>query len=226
MQRIPIQVIFEDNHLIAVNKPAGMLVHGDQTGDITLADHVKQYIKDRYNKPGDVFLGVIHRLDRPVSGVVIFARTTKALSRMNALLRDKQVEKTYHALTRDRLPDFLGTLKHHLAKDSEHNKVKAYASEKKGTKLAITEYEQEGDLDSYRLYKLKPITGRPHQLRVQLAKSGAPIVGDFKYGSPQPNHDKSISLHCSAMSFVHPVQKEKVTITAPLPTTGYWQIFN
>ena len=223
--RVSIKVIYEDNHLIAVDKPAGMLVHGDSTGDVTLADHVKQYIKDRYNKPGDVFLGVIHRLDRPVSGVVIFARTSKALSRMNELLRDKKVDKTYHAIVSGRLPEFEGTLIHHALKDTARNYVHVYTKKKKGTKQAETHYRVLGELSGLQKVELKPITGRPHQLRVQMTKVDCPMVGDIKYGSDRPNQDKSICLHCVSMSFLHPVKKEPIRISSGTPKKQYWDFF-
>lgn len=225
MRRFPIKVIHEDNHLIAVVKPAGMLVHGDQTGDTPLTDHVKRYIKDRYQKPGDVFLGVIHRIDRPVSGVVIFARTSKALSRMNELLRDKKIKKTYHAIVSGRMPDFDGTLVHHLIKDHKHNAARAYTKARKGSKEATTQYVVEGELSGYTKVRLHPLTGRPHQLRVQLSKVGCPIVGDLKYNSDRKTQDFAICLHCSSMEFIHPVKKEPVRIEADTPTSQYWDFF-
>lgn len=224
-RRRPVSVIYEDNHLIAVIKPAGVLVHGDSTGDPTLGDSVKQYIKDRYNKPGDVFLGTIHRLDRPVSGVVVFARTSKALSRMNAMLRDHKITKIYHSVVSGRLPEFQGKLVHHIAKDSDKNFVRAFTRSKKGTKEATTHYEVLGEVSGLTKVKLTPITGRPHQLRVQMAKVGCPIVGDVKYGSDRPMDDLSLCLHCSEMSFQHPVKLEPIRITAATPDKLYWDFF-
>jgi 23S rRNA pseudouridine1911/1915/1917 synthase len=223
--RVPITVIHEDNHLIAVIKPAGMLVHGDETGDTPLIDHVKGYIKDRYSKPGDVFLGTIHRLDRPVSGVVIFARTSKALSRMNELLRKREIKKTYHAIVTGRFPEFTGTLHHHIIKESKSNFVRAFTRSKKGTKPATTEYAVEGELHGFTKVRLHPLTGRSHQLRVQCAKVECPIVGDLKYGSKHKTNDYSICLHCSSMEFIHPVKKESVKIECELPKTQYWDHF-
>ena len=197
----PLQVIYEDNHLLAVNKPAGVLVQGDITEDKPLSEYVKEFIKVRYNKPGDVFLGVIHRLDRPVSGVVVFARTSKALSRMNKMFQDRQVVKTYLAITRQRPDPLHGKLMHYLAKDREKNIVRAYdklskRAETAGVKKAVLDYEMIGELNGYVLLKIKPQTGRPHQIRVQLASIGCPIVGDLKYGYREANRDASICLHC------------------------------
>ena len=220
-----LKVIHEDNHLIAINKPVGALVHGDETGDETLADAVKQYIKLRYNKPGDVFLGVIHRLDRPVSGVVIFARTSKALARMNKMLQEKTITKKYLAIVSIRPEELEGTLTHHLTKDESKNIVKAYASKKPGSKEATLRYKQLGELDGKVLLEVEPLTGRPHQIRVQLSKIDCPIVGDLKYGAEYPLPDKSIALHCKEMSFVHPVTLEPVTIKAFPPSTFPWNTF-
>ncbi len=219
-------VIHEDNHLIAINKPAGSLVHGDETGDKTLADAVKDYIKIRYKKPGDVFLGVIHRLDRPVSGVVIFARTSKALIRMNKMLQDKLIQKKYFAIVSTRPDELSGTLVHHISKDETKNIVKAYASKKSGTKEAILKYVQKGELDGKVLLEVEPLTGRPHQIRAQLFKIECPIVGDLKYGAEYPLPDKSIALHCAQMSFEHPVTKEKIVISAEQPRTFPWNTFS
>lgn len=219
-------VIFEDNHLIAINKPAGALVHGDETGDKTLADSVKQYIKTRYNKPGDVFLGVIHRLDRPVSGVVIFARTSKALIRMNKMLQEKAIQKTYLAIVTKRPEELSATLTHHISKDETKNIVKAYASKKTGTKEAILKYHLKGELDGKILLEVNPLTGRPHQIRAQLSKIDCPILGDLKYGAEYPMPDKSIGLHCYEMSFLHPVKNEPVVIKADPPHKFPWNIFS
>lgn len=224
-RRTPLTIIYEDNHLIAVVKPAGMLVHGDKTGDVTLGDHVKSYIKNKYDKPGDVFLGTIHRIDRPVSGVVIFARTSKALTRMNELLRDKKITKIYHAIVSGRLPEFEGTLTHHIVKDGDRNFVRAYTKARKGTKEAVTRYEVEGEVSGLTKVRLRPETGRPHQLRVQMAKVGCPIVGDVKYGSDRPTQDISLCLHCSEMSFLHPIKKEPLRLRAKLPRKQYWDFF-
>lgn len=220
-----LSVIFEDNHLIAINKPAGALVHGDETGDEPLVDAVKNYIKVRYKKPGDVFLGVIHRLDRPVSGVVIFARTSKALVRMNKMLQEKKISKKYLAILSDRPEEITGTLTHYLSKDETKNIVKAYASKKPNSKIATLNYQQKGELDGKILLEVEPLTGRPHQIRVQLSKIGCPIIGDLKYGATYPLQDKSIALHCQEMSFLHPVGNEPVIIKADVPQIFPWTTF-
>lgn len=224
---IPI-VIYEDNHLIAVNKPAGWLVQADSTGDATLADWVRGYIKLRYNKPGDVFLGTIHRLDRPVSGVVIFARTSKALSRMNELMRNRAIEKVYWAIANERPNPLSGTLKHYILKDSSRNIVKAYdqrSNRNAGAKEAILDYYLLAGLGQQFLIEVRPKTGRPHQIRVQMSKLGCPIKGDLKYGSTDKLKNGSIFLHCRSMSFIHPVKKEKITITAKPWKNSVWLLF-
>ncbi len=223
-----IQVLFEDNHLIGVNKPAGWLVHGDETGDKPLSDFTKEYIKIRYKKPGDVFLGVIHRLDRPVSGLTIFARTSKGLTRMNDLMKKREIKKTYWAIVDERPNPLKGSLTHYLIKDRDRNVVTAYAKPKyKAAKKAVLDYEFIGEIGSNRLIKIDLKTGRPHQIRVQLAKIGHPIRGDIKYGYRSPNEDANIHLHCRSMSFIHPVKKEEVTITADPPEGDpIWNLFN
>ena len=222
---VHVQVIYEDNHLIAVNKPPGVLVHGDETGDYTLADAVKGYIKDRYNKPGDVFLGVIHRLDRPVSGVVLFARTSKGLSRMNKLFQERKVSKQYLAIVNKRPEPLEGRLTNFLAKDSRKNVARVHQSEKRGAKKSITDYKLIAGLNGYFLLEINPISGRPHQIRIQLANHGCPIVGDLKYGYSRPTQDRSICLHCNKLSFEHPVKKVPVEIEADMPTKEYWKFF-
>lgn len=220
-----LQVIYEDNHLIAVNKPAGILVQGDETEDTPLVDYVKDYIKFRYKKPGDVFLGVVHRLDRPVSGAVIFARTSKALTRMNELFKERKVDKSYWAITENRpYPEF-GHLTHYILKDQERNISKALdqmSNRSKDAKKSELDYEMIGNLEAKYLLLVKPLTGRPHQIRVQLSKIGCPIVGDVKYGHSQGNKDGSIYLHCRSMSFMHPVQQVPVTVTADAPDERLW----
>lgn len=219
-------VIYEDNHLIAVNKPAGILVHGDETGDLTLVDQVKMYIKIRYEKPGDVFLGVIHRLDRPVSGVVIFGRTSKALTRMNELLKNQMISKRYWAIVSTRPEDLSARLTHFLVKDPAKNIVKAHASKKPGTKESILDYDVKGELDGKVLLEVNPITGRSHQIRAQLSKIDCSIVGDLKYGATYPLPDKSIALHCHRMSFEHPVTHAQVVIDAEPPHKFPWNTFS
>lgn len=223
-----LQIIYEDNHLIAVNKPAGWLVQGDETGDVPLSEFVKEYIKRRYNKPGDVFLGIIHRLDRPVSGVVLFARTSKALTRMNKLFQDRMVEKRYVAIV-EHLPEELeGKLVHYLSKDKDRNITKAFNKQKyKSAKRAELHYNYLGGLADHHLLNINPITGRPHQIRVQLAQMGCSIKGDKKYGAVHFNADRGmIHLHSYQLSFVHPVKKEPILIEAELPEKDQvWQMY-
>jgi 23S rRNA pseudouridine1911/1915/1917 synthase len=219
-----LQVIYEDNHLIAVNKLPGVLVQGDETGDQPLDNMVKHFIKVRYNKPGDVYLATLHRLDRPTSGVVIFGRTSKAAERMSKLFQTDGIEKTYLAVVNKRPDPLSGSLKHYILKNNETNIVKAHSSEKKGSKLALLDYEFLGEIDkSHHLIKVNLHTGRSHQIRAQLSKIGCVIYGDLKYGADVPNMDMSISLHCRSMSFIHPVTKEKVKIKADLPKNVLWK---
>ena len=223
-----LQVLYEDNHLIAVNKPANVLVHGDRTGDRTLADMVKSYIKDRYNKPGDVFLGVIHRLDRPASGVVVFARTSKALERMNKLFAEWQIEKVYWIITSERPDPIEGELKHFILKDKSRNVSKAFDTQSRraaGAKSSELSYKLLGGIGSNFLVEVRPKTGRPHQIRVQFSKAGWPIRGDLKYGAKKPLPDGSICLHCRKLSFIHPVKKVPVTIEAEKPYGQLWDLF-
>ena len=220
-----LDVLYEDNHLIIVNKPVNLLVQGDQTKDETLADHVKEYIRKKYNKPGKVFCGVVHRLDRPVSGVIVFARTSKALERMTKLFRENEVKKTYLAIIGSMPEDEVGRLEHWLEKDESRNYVRAYSRPRgKKTKHSILEYEFIGRLGKFSILKVNPLTGRPHQIRVQLSKLGTPIRGDLKYGYPHPEKDASICLHSYKIEFEHPVKKEPVSFTAPLPK-GMWRSF-
>ena len=219
------QVLYEDNHLIVVNKPAGILVQADKTGDETLADEVKEYIKKKYNKPGEVFLGTIHRLDRPVSGAVIFARTSKALERMNKLFRDREVTKTYWALSRKRPPEESGSLENYILKDPRTNKAHIKMKEGKGAQRSFLTYELKGRIAEYYLVEVKPETGRPHQIRVQLAHAGFPVAGDIKYGDARAARDKRIYLHSREIAFIHPVKKEMLRITAGLPKEQVWQLF-
>ncbi|MCO6488161.1 MAG: RNA pseudouridine synthase [Phaeodactylibacter sp.] len=221
-----LQVLYEDNHLIAVNKPAGVLVQGDETGDRPLSEFVKDYIKDRYNKPGAVFLGTIHRLDRPVSGVTVFARTSKALSRMNKLFQERDIQKVYWAITDQRPEPLSGQLVHYIEKDRNKNFAHAYSKPKGNAKKSVLEYRLMAAIAAHNLIEVKPETGRPHQIRAQLARMGCPIRGDVKYGFPSPNPDGSIHLHCRSLSFEHPVKKEPVTITAsPDEEDEVWGMF-
>ena len=219
-------VLYEDNHVIIVNKESGEIVQGDKTGDIPLSDIVKQWIKEKYEKPGNVFLGVVHRLDRPVSGVVVFAKTSKALSRLNSMFSSREdVHKTYWAITANRPPGDEGTLTHWLVGNEKQNKSYAYDKEVKGAKKAILNYKVIGNSERYWLIEVELLTGRHHQIRCQLAKMGCPIKGDLKYGAKRSNPDGSISLLAREIEFVHPVSKENIKITAPLPKDNIWKLF-
>jgi 23S rRNA pseudouridine1911/1915/1917 synthase len=220
------EILYEDNHLIAVNKLAGEIVQGDSTGDEPLVERVKKYIKKKYNKPGEVFLGVVHRIDRPVSGVVIFARTSKALSRMNKLIQEREIKKIYWALVKDLPEKDEAELKHYILKNSEKNKSYAFPKLKSGAKLGILNYKLISSSTNYYLLEVDLKTGRHHQIRCQLAKIGSPIKGDLKYGFPRSNKDGSISLHARKVEFIHPVKKEPVTIVAAPPSSDpLWKEF-
>ena len=211
--------------MLAVNKPAGLLVHGDETGDTTLADLAKEYIRQKYNKPGNVFIGVVHRLDRPVSGVVLLAKTSKALTRLNELFRSKKTAKTYWAVVQHKPQQEQGTLVHWLVKDSSRNVTKAYARENKSGSRSELHYKLLSAQQQKYLLEVNPITGRPHQIRVQLASMRCPILGDLKYGAAQPLPDKSIALHARQLQFDHPTLKTPVTVSAPPPDTAVWAPF-
>ncbi len=221
----PFHVIYEDNHLIVVNKAAGILVHEDITKDKTLEDYVKEYIKLNSNKPGDVFLGTIHRLDRPVSGIVVFAKTSKALTRMNEMFRKRTVQKIYWAITSKKPEKKSGRLSHWLVKDSASNTVTAHDIEVKDSLKAELNYRYLGHINKYHLIEVNPITGRPHQIRVQLASMGCPIKGDVKYGYPRANTDASINLHARRLYFIHPVKQEPIICKAPVPESSFWEEF-
>lgn len=221
----PFHVIYEDNHLIIVSKKAGVLVHADKTGDKTLEDYIKEYIKEKYDKPGDVFLGTIHRLDRPVSGLVVFAKTSKALERMNELFKKRKVQKTYWAITGRKPQEKSGKLTHWLVKNSENNTVTAYDYEVPNSQKAELNFRYIGKINLHHLIEVEPITGRPHQIRIQLASMGCPIRGDIKYGYPKPNNDGSINLHSRRIYFIHPVKKEPLICKAPVPETAFWEEF-
>ena len=220
-----LQVLYEDNHLLAINKPAGVLVQGDATGDVPLVELGKEYIKHKYNKPGAVFLGVVHRLDRPVSGVVIFARTSKALTRMNELFREKETRKTYWALVHSKPPQATGTLLHWLVKDEKKNKTTAYLTPRADGLKSELKYKLIDSRGGIHLLEVSPLTGRPHQIRVQLASMGCTIVGDVKYGYDQPLPDASIALHARQLEFFHPVKKNIQVIKAALPGVSWWNAF-
>ena len=212
-----LEVLYEDNHIIAVNKKPSDIVQGDKTGDRPLGEFVKDYIKKKYNKPGDVFLGIVHRLDRPVSGVILFAKTSKSLSRLNELFRSKQVKKTYWAVVKNKPNPTKDILVHYLKKNQQKNKSTAFNKEEDGTLKSELSYQLIKSLDNYHLLEVLPITGRHHQIRVQLSKIGSPIKGDIKYRSDRTNKDSSIHLHARKIEFIHPVKKEPISISAPPP---------
>ena len=219
-------ILFEDNHLIAINKRAGDIVQVDSTGDRSLEDMVKDFLVKKYNKANDAFLGVIHRLDRPVSGMILMAKTSKALDRMNRLFHDRKVQKTYLAVVRERPENSQGTLKNWLLRDRKKMITKAYDREVKNGSFAELNYELIGQLDGYYLLKVMPVTGRTHQIRCQLAYMGCPIVGDNKYGYQRGSHRRTICLHSRSLRFSHPVKEQEMEIKAPLPEDGFWEKFN
>ncbi|MBR1428432.1 MAG: RNA pseudouridine synthase [Prevotella sp.] len=220
------QVIYEDNHIIIVSKQSGEIVQGDKTGDRPLSETVKDYIKEKYQKPGAVFLGVVHRLDRPVSGLVVFARTSKALARLNDMFRNGEVHKTYWAITHERPEPLQGTLTHWLVRDEKQNKSRAYNRQVPHSKQAVLDYRVIGASTNYTLVEVNLRTGRHHQIRCQLAKMGCPIRGDLKYGAKRSNPDGSISLLARKVEFIHPVSKQKISVEAPLPNENLWQSFD
>ena len=218
-------VEYEDNHIIVVNKTASEIVQADKTGDTPLSETVKQYLKEKYQKPGNVFLGVTHRLDRPVSGLVIFAKTSKALTRLNEMFRAGEVKKTYWAVVKNAPKESEGELVHFLVRNEKQNKSYAYDKEVPNSKKAVLDYRLIGRSENYYLLEVDLKTGRHHQIRCQLAKMGCPIKGDLKYGSPRSNPDGSICLHARRVRFVHPVSKELIELKAPLPEGNLWKGF-
>ena len=218
-------VVYDDNHIIVVNKTASEIVQADKTGDTPLSETVKQYLKEKYQKPGNVFLGVTHRLDRPVSGLVIFAKTSKALTRLNEMFRAGEVKKTYWAVVKNAPKESEGELVHFLVRNEKQNKSYAYDKEVPNSKKAVLDYRLIGRSDNYYLLEVDLKTGRHHQIRCQLAKMGCPIKGDLKYGSPRSNPDGSICLHARRVRFVHPVSKELIELKAPLPEGNLWKGF-
>ncbi len=215
-------VLFEDNHIIIINKRVGDIVQGDKTGDKPLSEVVKEYIADEYQKPGKVFLGVVHRLDRPTSGIVILARTSKALERLNKLLREKAIKKTYWAVVKNTPANKKDTLIHYLKKNPKNNKSTAFKKEIDGSKKAILHYTVLQELENYTLLEIDLETGRHHQIRCQLASIGSVIKGDLKYGSKRSNKDGGIHLHAKKIQFIHPVSKEKININAAAPNDAIW----
>lgn len=218
-------VVYEDNHIIIVNKTASEIVQGDKTGDVPLSETVKQYLKEKYAKPSNVFLGVVHRLDRPVSGLVLFAKTSKALSRLNEMFKANEVKKTYWAVVKNRPPQEEGELVHYLVRNEKQNKSYASDTEKPGSKRAVLHYRLIGASQNYYLLEIDLKTGRHHQIRCQLARMGCPIKGDLKYGFPRSNPDGSICLHARFVRFIHPVSKELIEVEAPVPTDNLWNGF-
>jgi 23S rRNA pseudouridine1911/1915/1917 synthase len=232
-------VLYEDNHIIMINKHPGEIVQGDKTGDVPLSDIVKSYIKKKYSKPGEVFLGVVHRIDRPVSGIVIFARTSKALARLNQMLKDRQIKKMYWAVvSKDPARSFsrLGQgekkasewvhLVHYLKRNQKQNKSYAFETEGTGRLKAETKFRKIAESDRYDLMEIELITGRHHQIRVQLSAIEMPIRGDLKYGYPRSNPDGSIHLHARQVEFIHPVSKKLITVVAPPPEENLWNFFS
>ena len=218
-------VVYEDNHIVVVNKTSSEIVQGDKTGDTPLSEMVKQYLKEKYNKPGNVFIGVTHRLDRPVSGLVVFAKTSKALPRLNEMFRNGEVKKTYWAIVKECPKETEGELVHYLVRNEKQNKSYAYDKEVKNSKTAVLHYKLIGHSQNYYLLEVDLKTGRHHQIRCQLAKMGCPIKGDLKYGFPRSNPDGSICLHARTVQFVHPVSKEMIRLTAPVPEGNLWNGF-
>ncbi|MEC8610723.1 MAG: RNA pseudouridine synthase [Bacteroidota bacterium] len=217
-----VEILYEDNHIIAINKRPSDIVQGDKTGDTPLSDIVKSFLAKKYKKKGEAFLGVVHRLDRPVSGVVLFAKTSKALSRLNLLFREKKIKKTYWAVVKNKPKKNSDTLTHYLLKDTKKNKSRAYMKEENKALLSQLTYIVVKPLDNFYLLEVNPKTGRHHQIRVQLAKIGCPIKGDIKYGFNRTNKNASIHLHARKIEFVHPVKKEAVCIIAPTPKDSIW----
>ncbi|MFA8301390.1 MAG: RluA family pseudouridine synthase [Hyphomicrobiales bacterium] len=224
---IPVEkrVLYEDNHIIIINKLPSEIVQGDKTGDTPLSETVKQYIKKKYDKPGEVFLGVVHRLDRPVSGAVIFARTTKALSRLNNMIKDREIKKKYWAIVKQAPEATEDNLIHYMIRYPEKNKSVAYRKERKNSKRAELNYKFLSSSKTFSLLEVELLTGRHHQIRAQLSAIGSPIKGDLKYGFPRSNKDASISLHAVSLEFIHPVSKEKVAVTAKPPQDNVWDYF-
>ncbi|MCK4662780.1 MAG: RluA family pseudouridine synthase [Bacteroidales bacterium] len=217
-----LEILYEDNHIIAINKKCSDIVQDDKTGDKSLKDKVSEYIKIEYNKPGNVFLGVIHRIDRPVSGVVLFAKTSKALSRFNELFKNKEIQKSYWAIVKKNPPNVKDTLIHYLTRNQKKNKSTVHDREVANSKKAILDYELIKTTNNYYLLEIDLKTGRHHQIRAQMAKIGCPIKGDLKYGYQRSNKTGGIHLHACKISFIHPVKKEHITINAPPPNDVLW----
>lgn len=218
-------ILYEDNHLLIINKLNNEPVQNDDSGDLSVIEKYKQYIKEKYNKPGEVFLGLPHRLDRPVSGIVVLAKTSKALTRLTKMFKEKQIEKIYHAIVKNKPVQNEGTISSYIKKNSKQNKSYTYKQEVKNSKHAVLHYKTISKSDSFFLLEIKLETGRHHQIRAQLAEINCPIKGDLKYGYRRPNYDKGISLHARKISFQHPVKKNILSITAPYPNEKTWNFF-
>lgn len=218
-----LQILHEDNHIIVINKRVGDIVQGDKTGDKPLSDIVKEYIKDKYNKPGEVYLGVVHRLDRPTTGIVVFARTSKALTRLNELFKNRETQKTYWAVVKNQPPKEQDTLVHYLVRNEKNNTSKAHLKEVANSKIAKLDYKIIAKLQNYFALEIDLHTGRHHQIRAQLSAISCPIKGDLKYGFDRSNSDGGIHLHARKLSFIHPVSKEELNLTAPVPTDVIWE---
>jgi 23S rRNA pseudouridine1911/1915/1917 synthase len=218
-----LQILHEDNHIIVVNKRVGDIVQGDKTGDKPLSDVVKEYIKDKYNKPGEVFLGVVHRLDRPTTGIVVFAKTSKALTRLNELFKNRETQKTYWAVVKNKPPKTEDKLVHFLKRNEKNNTSKAHIKEVPESKVASLDYKIIKELNNYFALEINLHTGRHHQIRAQLSAIGCPIKGDLKYGFDRSNPDGGIHLHAQKLTFIHPVSKENIQITAPVPDDIIWK---
>jgi len=217
-----LQILYEDNHLIVVNKRVGDIVQGDKTGDVPLSEIVKEYIKEKYNKPGAVFLGVVHRLDRPTSGIVLFAKTSKALERLNKMFSERETQKTYWTVVKNCPPNEQDTLVHYISRNPKNNTSKAHTKEVPNSKKASLEYKIFAKLDNYFALEIALHTGRHHQIRAQLAAIGCPIKGDLKYGFDRSNPDGGIHLHAQKLMFEHPISKELISIVAPTPQDRIW----
>ncbi len=217
-----LQILHEDNHIIVINKRVGDIVQGDKTGDKPLSDIVKEYIKDKYNKPGDVFLGVVHRLDRPTTGIVVFAKTSKALERLNKMFSERETQKTYWTVVKNKPPKTDDKLVHFLKRNEKNNSSKAHLKEVPESKIASLDYKIIKELNNYFVLEVHLHTGRHHQIRAQLQAIGCPIKGDLKYGFDRSNPDGGIHLHARKLAFVHPVSKEKIEVVAPVPSDSIW----
>jgi 23S rRNA pseudouridine1911/1915/1917 synthase len=224
-EEIASRVLYEDNHLLIYNKKSSEIVQGDKTGDVPLTEKLKEYLKIKYQKPGNVYLGLVHRIDRPVSGCVIFAKTDKALSRMNKLIQERKITKIYWAVVKNKPPKESDTLQHYLLKNEKQNKSYSVKKDMKGALKAELSYTIISSSDNYYLLEIELHTGRHHQIRAQLAEMGSPVKGDLKYGYPRSNPDASIHLHARKVEFIHPVKNEKITVIAPTPEESLWNYF-